>query len=215
MQVEQVTMGLTRPGLDEDPIDDVRATFTHAPFTIWVTMDCANKLPARRPIFAETLNKETVMHAFRLFWFLVVASLITGLPASAAEQKKVTWSTTYGPVLQRSEVKVAGHVLSLQTRQDLTSSADADWDGAVFVVNSQADLVEGSGPVRGCVTCTHKNGDQSYICYEGTLKRTGDDVAAQGSVELRGGTGKFANLKGKGTFASTAKGSSVTAEVEY
>ena len=155
------------------------------------------------------------MSIFRLIAPFVAAGLIAGLPASAAEKKQVTWSTVFGPVLQRSEVKSAGHVMSLQTRQDITSSSDPDWDGAVFVVSGVADVLDGNGPISGCGTRTHKNGDQSFICYQGTTKRSGDAVAAEGTVELRGGTGKFANLKGKGTFTGTAKGATVTAEVEY
>jgi hypothetical protein len=145
----------------------------------------------------------------------IVVCLVTTVPAAAAEKKTITWGTQFGPVLQRSEVKIAGHVMSVQTRQDVTSSADPDWDGAVFVVSGVADVVEGNGPISGCGTRTHKGGDQSYICYQGTTKRSGDTVAAEGTVELRGGTGKFANLKGKGKFTGTAKGASVTAEVEY
>jgi hypothetical protein len=155
------------------------------------------------------------MSIFRPFSFLVLACVFTCLPATAAEKKKVTWSVEFGPILQRSEVKVAGHVISLQTRQDITSSSDPDWDGAVIVVSGVADVVDGNGPISGCGTRKHKNGDQSYVCYQGTTKRSGETVAAEGTVELRGGTGKFANLKGTGTFTGTAKGASVTADVEY
>lgn len=145
----------------------------------------------------------------------IAVCLITALPATAAEKKTVTWSTQFGPVLQRSEVKVAGHVMSVQTRQDVTSSSDPDWDGAVFVVSGVADVVDGNGPISGCGTRTHKNGGQSFVCYQGTTRRSGDTVAAEGAVELRGGTGKFANLKGKGTFTGTGKSATVTAEIEY
>ncbi len=150
------------------------------------------------------------------FTSLLCALLATAmLTAQAAEKKKITWSTKFGPVLQRSEVKVANHVMSLQTRQDLTTSADPDWDGAVFVVSGTANMADGSGPISGCGTRTHRNGDQSFICYEGVSKRNGDAVAAEGTVTLLGGTGKFANIKGSGTFAGTATGATVTAEIEY
>jgi len=151
------------------------------------------------------------------FFIALLLTLCSSLAANlyAADRKTITWSTQFGPVLQRSEVKLGGHTLSLQTRQDVTSSADPDWDGSIFVVSGIADVVDGAGPMRGCGTRTHKGGDQSHVCYQGTLKLIGDTRSSEGTVQLLGGTGKFANLKGSGRFTSTGKTVTVTAEVEY
>lgn len=170
------------------------------------------------------LKSITVRTLWSTFFFVLLAGLAQGL--QAAEKKKVTWTSKYGPVQQRIAAPVggqAGHDLVQQVRQDMTASSDADFDGTTVVVTGQSDLVKGSGPIRGYATRTHKNGDQSFMKYEGTVKRSGDAInwqtLADGTVEFIGGTGKFANIKGSGTFTSKAGpdggGATVTVDVEY
>ena len=170
------------------------------------------------------LKSLAVSTLWSTLFFVLLAGLAQGL--QAAEKKKITWTSKYGPVQQRIAAPVGGqpgHDLVQQVRQDMTASGDADFDGTMVVVTGQGDTVKGSGPIRGYATRTHKNGDQTFMKYEGTVKRSGDAVnwqtLADGAVEFIGGTGKFANIKGKGTYTSKAGpdggGANVTMDVEY
>lgn len=147
---------------------------------------------------------------------LFISALIGMLSLSAwAESKTITYTNTQGPVLSRTVTPTGakpGHELIQQVRQDMTSSSDPDWDGAVLINFSQSDLTAGSGTVSGYGIRTHRNGDQTYVRYQGKTIATGEgasrQVTGEGTLEIIGGTGKFAKAKGSGTW-SFAKGQSI------
>jgi hypothetical protein len=97
-----------------------------------------------------------------------------------------------------------GHVIGAQTRQDRSSSADAEWDDASFIVNGQFDWINGSGRAWGYGIQILKSGDKIFSKYSGNLRRSGEgdqwQTVGEGTEEIYGGTGKFANVKGSGTF---------------
>jgi hypothetical protein len=140
----------------------------------------------------------------------LAALLIFGVMQSAyaAEKKSVTFVNKFGTVLQRNLLPVPdrdGHEIGAQMRVDTSSSADADWDGATNTVIGQFDFVKGSGDVWGYSVRTFKNGDKVFFKYKANLKRSGEgnqwQTLGEGTEEIYGGTGKFANIKGTGTFA--------------
>jgi hypothetical protein len=142
--------------------------------------------------------------------------------AAAGEKKAVTYSTKFGPVLSRTSASPgdrANHEIIQTVREDTTSSPDPDWDGAIVMNYGQSDLVAGSGMVSGYAIRTHKNGDQTFYHYQGQIQATGDgasrETTGQGTVDLIGGTGKFARAKGSGTWTSAKGGSAIKMEVEY
>ncbi len=146
--------------------------------------------------------------------------------AYAAEKKTVTFVNKFGTVLQRNLLSVPdreGHEIGAQMRVDTSSSADAEWDGATNTVIGQFDFVKGCGGVWGYSVRTFKNGDKVFIKYKGNLKRSGEgdqwQTVGEGTEEIYGGTGKFANIKGTGTFTiqiNPAGGVATnTVEVEY
>ena len=95
-----------------------------------------------------------------------------------------------------------------------TTSSDPDIDGTEFIAYEQADEVAGTGTSRGYYTRLHKNGDIDYGTYEQTHKTTVKEDGSwettwEGTYKVIGGTGKFKNDKGSGTFRgkATAEGS--------
>jgi hypothetical protein len=104
------------------------------------------------------------------------------------------------------------------------NSSDPDFSGVVCTTYNQADQVVGMGSHKGYEDCLYKNGDHSYLKYEGTHKTItqGDgswEATWEGSFQYTGGTGKFKNLKGNGTYKGKATpegaGSNWEIEVEY
>jgi hypothetical protein len=164
----------------------------------------------------------------RNFYSLFAALLILSVAGSAdaAEKKSVTLNTKWGSVQQRIAVPIgdrAGHDIGAQVRQDASSSTDPDWDNATAMVIGQFDVVKGNGAVWGYAVRTVKSGDKVFLKYDGTTKRSGEgdqwQSVGEGTVEVYGGTGKFAGIKGTGTFKSenspAGGGSTVILEVEY
>ena len=92
------------------------------------------------------------------------------------------------------------------------------------MIFGQSDSVAGTGTSRGYFRRLHKNGDTTYGSYEGTHKTTDKEDGSwertsEGTYKITGGTGKFKNIKGGGTYRgkATAEGafSEFEGEVEY
>ena len=107
---------------------------------------------------------------------------------------------------------------------DTTTSPDPDYNDSQLLVYGQSDSVAGSGSHRGYNKRIFKNGDETYGKYEGTHKRTSKEGGAweeisAGKWQVIGGTGKFKNIKGSGTYKGkrTAEGGTTEfeGEVEY
>jgi hypothetical protein len=91
-----------------------------------------------------------------------------------------------------------------------TTSSDPDWNETEQIVYEQDDQVAGTGTPRGYYVRLHKNGDIEYGTYEGmtktTLKEDGSFLEAtwEETYKITGGTGKFKNVKGSGTYRGKA-----------
>jgi hypothetical protein len=159
----------------------------------------------------------------------VVVSL--SFSAQAAEKKKVMGTNKQGPWISRTFVPPGPgddpkhELVALQIRRDTTTSPDPDLNGTEQIVYDQSDSVAGTGTHRGYFVRHYKNGDIDYGTYEGTHKTTfkedGSFLEAtwEGTYKVIGGTGKFKNAKGSGTYRgkATAEGASTDfeGEIEY
>ncbi len=119
---------------------------------------------------------------------------------------------------------VPGHELIQDISLVETKSADPDWDGANAVVHGQSDQIEGSGSHRGYATHSHADGSETHFSYEGnhttTVHEEGAwETALEGTFQWTGGSGKFSNIKGGGTYGGRGTPEEVTeswdGEVEY
>jgi hypothetical protein len=113
------------------------------------------------------------------------------------------------------------HELVMFVRRDTTTSSDPDWNETELIVYQQSDEVAGTGTHRGYFRRLFKNGDTDYGSYEGMHKRTVKEDGSweatwEGTSKVTGGTGKFKNIKGGGTYRgkATAEGASTEFELE-
>jgi hypothetical protein len=160
---------------------------------------------------------------------LLVVSL--SFSAQAAEKKKIMGTNKHGPLISRTVVPPAPgddpkhELVALLVRRDTTTSPDPEWNDTEQIVYEQSDGVAGTGTVRGYYVRLHKNGDTDYGPFEGTFKTTFKEDGSwetttwEGTYKVTGGTGKFKNIKGSGTYRgkATAEGASTDweGETEY
>jgi hypothetical protein len=130
-------------------------------------------------------------------------------------KKKLMGTNKHGPYISLVVLEISRHT---------TTSSDPDWNETEQIDYNQADQVAGTGTQRGYVRRLFKNGDTDYGSYEGTQKTTVKEDASwettwEGTYKMTGGTGKFKNIKGSGTYRgkATAEGASTEweGEVEY
>ena len=156
----------------------------------------------------------------------VVVSL--SFSAQAAEKKRIMGTDKEGPPISRTVVSPGDdpkHELALTIHRDITTtSSDPDWNETEVMVYGQSDSVAGTGTHRGYTRRLFKNGDTYYTSYEGTHKTTvkedgSRETTWEGTNKITGGTGKFKDIKGSGTYRGkgTAQGASSEweGEVEY
>jgi len=155
----------------------------------------------------------------------VVVSL--SFSAQAAEKKKVMGTDKQGPPISRTVVSPGDdpkHELVLFIRRDTTTSPDPDLNGTEVMIYGQDDQVAGTGTHRGYFRRLYKSGETDYGPFEGkhktTFKEDGSwEATWEGTWKSIGGTGKFKNIKGGGTYRgkATAEGASteIEGEVEY
>jgi hypothetical protein len=155
----------------------------------------------------------------------VVASV--GLSAQAAEKKKISGTGKILQVISKTTLylgDVPNHELSQEVRKQIYTPTNPppDWDVAEEVVAyEQSDSVAGSGSHRSYAVNRLKNGEERYEKAEGTHKTTVKaggawETTFEGKFEWIGGTGKYKNIKGGGTYKgrATAEGASFEWEME-
>src|SRR5215469_8502220 len=142
-------------------------------------------------------------------------------------KKKIMATNKPGPFISRTVVSPGDdpqHELVLMIRRNTTTSSDPDWNETEQIVYEQDDEVAETGTHRGYYRRLHKNGETDYGPYEGThktaVKEDGSwETTWEGTYQMIGGTGKFKNIKGSGTYRgkATAQGALTEweGEVEY
>jgi len=153
----------------------------------------------------------------------VVVSL--SFSAQAAEKKKIMGTNKLGPPICRTVVPLGPgddpkhELVVLMIRRDTTTSSDPDFNETEVIHYEQADQVAGTGTHRGYFQRFHKNGDTDYGTYEGTHKTTVKEDGSwettwEGTWKSLGGTGKFKNTKGSGTYRGKATAQEAFSEWE-
>ena len=150
------------------------------------------------------------MKAFsaRLGVLTLVTALVTGLSisADAAEKKKFKWShTSRQTISETKSTPVADHEFVQGTYIEPIKTRSPEFDMIEARIFNQDDTVAGNGRHRGVEIDIFSNGDTAINNYEGTHKvvvKAGGavEVTWEGRFEFVGGTGRFKNLKGQGTY---------------
>jgi hypothetical protein len=139
-----------------------------------------------------------------------------------AEDKKVTGVNKPGPQLSKAVSApgdVPNHEIVQYTRLDSVTSSDPDFNGARYVAYGQDDQVNGNGSHRGYGRTITQSGDEIYDKWEGnhtvaTKEGGAWEATREGKYQITGGTGKFKNAKGGGTYhgMASAEGASTNFE---
>jgi hypothetical protein len=147
--------------------------------------------------------------------FLVAAGVV--VPALALAQDLGTSRRVQGTAEVTSvEVgDVPGHVVGVVEFKGLTFFAD----GEIATHSNPAtfDLTNGSGPHQGYVIHYFDDGSTSIERYEGEAKLSTDGkrTTVEGTFQCVGGTGRFAGLKGQGTYRGERLGALQTGDYVY
>jgi len=149
--------------------------------------------------------------------------MVLGFTVHAAETKTITGAKIVKSIISRNILSPSDdpkHVMSQTVREDIITSPDQDWNDLAAVSYEQADHLAGNGSHHGVITVRHANGDETYLRYAGTdamsvASGSAWEVTSQGTIQISGGTGKYKEMKGMGTYSgkSSPKGSSVHWEI--
>jgi hypothetical protein len=95
-----------------------------------------------------------------------------------------------------------------------------EWNDVMMVDYQHLDQFSDSGKHEGYGYHKHKGDDQTFFKFSGTQKSAGEGkLSMEGKYEWTGGTGKFKNIKGGGTYTCTGTSThsecSWQGEVEY
>jgi hypothetical protein len=94
---------------------------------------------------------------------------------------------------------VDGHTMSLIRVQGIAAFADGSLGTSYFTVFT--DYVKGSGPIPvSYVNITANDGSVLWLQAPGTGVTQGQNANVKGTLQVLGGTGKFAGAKGDGTW---------------
>ena len=110
---------------------------------------------------------------------------------------------------------VPGHVVGVVEFKGLTFFADGEI--ATHTNPATFDLTDGSGPHQGYVVHHFDDGSTSIERYEGEARLSADGkrTVIEGTFECIGGTGRFAGLKGEGTYRGERLGALQTGDYVY
>jgi hypothetical protein len=110
---------------------------------------------------------------------------------------------------------VPGHVVGVVEFKGLSFFADGEI--ATHTNSATFDLTNGSGPHQGYVVHYFDDGSTSIERYRGEAKSSADGkrTALVGTFQCVGGTGRFAGLRGEGTYKGERVGELRTGDFVY
>ena len=125
----------------------------------------------------------------------------------AGEKQKITYAKNARQMFAETKINpggAPGRELAQMIYLDSMATASG-WDVLEERGINQDDQIDGSGKHKGVAVDIMKNGDTLFQVYAGTHKTTVKEGGAwevnyQGTMEFKGGTGRYKNAKGKGTY---------------
>jgi hypothetical protein len=110
---------------------------------------------------------------------------------------------------------VPGHVVGVVEFKGLSFFADGEI--ATHTNPATFDLTNGSGPHHGYVVHYFDDGSTSIERYRGEARMSADGkrTLVEGTFECVGGTGRFAGIRGKGTYRGERLGALRTGDYVY
>lgn len=140
------------------------------------------------------------------------------LPAAAADKKKFSVDTKVKATVSRGIINLEDqprHQLTQTVSTRTMTSTNPDFNNVEVTNFGQADSIKGTGTHNGYSFHYHKNGEKVFMKWEGTHQTLFKEdksweTISEGTITFIGGTGKFSNITGGGTY--TCKASPKTAD---
>ena len=92
------------------------------------------------------------------------------------------------------------HTLNLAEIRGVQKCSDEKWNNASITYWGVTDIIEGKGTQRGYFVNAHGGEDRDWGTFEGKVTVDGGQISVEGNWQFTGGSGKFNNLTGGGTF---------------
>jgi len=155
----------------------------------------------------ETLVKKTalIMMAFTVACFTLIGDAV-------AEKREQTFVKNNLRTATKSVFTVDA-ALKHEITQEI-GLGDLKFSNPDFKVKEewtygQSDTIDGSGTQRGYFLDTHEDGSHTYGTFQGTVKTSSKpdgswETIWEGTYQYVGGSGKYKNIKGGGTYKGKA-----------
>jgi hypothetical protein len=143
---------------------------------------------------------------------LAVGMGLSVVPAQAGQKKEMTYVKTYSKSTSKSSFAiddVPNHEVVQEVVLQKSKFSSKDFDPVEEWIHIQTDQIDGSGSHKGYYIEIHPGGEQTYGTFEGTHKTVVKDDGSwtstwQGTYRYVGGTGKYKQIKGGGTYTGRA-----------
>src|SRR5262245_56629179 len=126
----------------------------------------------------------------------------------SADTLKISGGGTVGPLLAEHRIVAPDdpkHTMTLGRRIEPNTSTDPQCQTMQVEFVTYADTVAGTGFQRGHRTQTCPSGDKWFSTFHGTVTTTAKpsgppDVIGEGTWQITGGTGRYQDARGSGTY---------------
>lgn len=130
----------------------------------------------------------------------------------AAEKKEITYIKTESRSVSKSAFAIAdvpNHEIVQEILLQNSKFSSADFQPTEEWIHIQTDQTDATGSHRGYYIELHKGGEQTYGSFDGRHKTVVKDDGSwastwEGTYRYVGGTGKYKNIKGGGTYKGRA-----------
>jgi hypothetical protein len=141
----------------------------------------------------------------------IVFAFATGIfSLASAQEKEQTCLKTNMVTASKTTLQIGeGHELTQEVSIGDMKFSNPDFGSAREWAYVQTDSIGGSGKLSAYFVDYYDDGSQTYGRAEGTNKTTTNsdgswEASWQGTYRYLGGTGKFKDIKGEGTFKGSA-----------
>ncbi len=136
---------------------------------------------------------------------LVVLVIALGLPAFSAQAGELIFKGRNVQSKAESSWKQIGDDESrgVGAYESIGLTFHEDGEVSTYVNTGTYDFSQGSDTHRGYVVRTRSDGSTTTSTYEGRAQYGKDSATWEGTSMYIGGTGKFAGIKGEGTYKGT------------
>lgn len=160
------------------------------------------------------------MKRWVLFLAMLLSVAVVLLPGGSAAEEIAGRNTSHTQKIEMMEVgDVPGHFLGVNESHGMAFYTKGPDKGEIIprMGTSVFDVVKGKGTITGYEVKTFKDGSTIVLKWSGTQTPIdgGKRTASDGTWEVAGGTGRFAGVKGSGTWKSERIGDFKTGADSY